>query len=133
MPRLLNHGVMRNEPPITTASLPISTSTAQPGIDSASEHLAGVLVGNGNVDAVLTASEVILRLADVTPPLPPLTYPATGPSDLTGIRAAIAAAVDELVVVVEEGPDLEEALRAGHGARLLNELLDRLPEDEGQR
>lgn len=113
-----------------TATPRVPTSTAHPGIERASEHLAAVLVGNGDVDAVLTASEVILRLAEVTPPLPPLTYPATGPSDLPGIRAAVTAAAEQLSVVVDSGEDLEEALRAGHGARLLHELLGRLPQDD---
>ena len=113
-----------------TAPPQVPTSTAHPGIERASEHLAAVLVGNGDVDAVLTASEVILRLAEVTPPLPPLTYPATGPSDLPGIRAAVSAAAQELAVVVDGGDDLEEALRAGHGAHLLHELLERLTQDD---
>ena len=111
----------------------VPTSTAHPGIERASAHLAGVLVGNGHLDAVLSASEVILRLADVTPPLPPLAYPATGPSDLPGIRAAVTAAIEELATVTDDvDADLQEALRAGHGAHLLHELLERLAAEENR-
>jgi len=115
---------MNTQQPTTSTAVP--TSTAHPGIERASAHLAAVLVGNGNVDAVLSSSEMILRLADVTPPLPPLTYPTTGPSDLPGIRAAVIEAITELVAVADDGDDLNEALRAGHGAHLLRELLTRL-------
>jgi len=115
---------MNTQQPTTSTAVP--TSTAHPGIERASAHLAAVLVGNGDVDAVLSSSEAILRLADVTPPLPPLTYPTTGPSDLSGIRAAVTEAITELVAVADDGDNHDEALRAGHGAQLLHELLTRL-------
>jgi len=107
----------------------VSTSTTHAGINAASDHLAAIVVARLDMDTTLTAAEVILDLADVSPPLPPLTYPDTGPSTAVGVDQALAAAVQALAQAAETSPETSEALRAAYAVRDLRALQARRAQD----
>ena len=105
----------------------VPTTALHPTVEAASQILAGVLVGELDVDTALSVSEAILILGDVFPPPPPLHYPETGTDAYQGITTALG----HLARAVEETPTAAEALRAGRAAQVLRDLLARPAADEG--
>ena len=98
----------------------VPTTALHPTVEAASRVLAGVLVARPDVDTVLSVSEAILILGDVSPPLPPLDYPEVGIDAHEGITTALG----HLARAVEQVPTAEEALRAGRAAKVLRDLLE---------
>lgn len=97
----------------------IETQPVPEHIAAACEELAAVLVGEpADVETRLVVAEALSVLGDVTPPYPPLTYPATGSAPAQGVAAALTS----LDRAVDAAADVDEATRigrAGHELRLL--------------
>lgn len=104
----------------------VTTSTASPGIENACALLATVAAApTHDLDAALTASEVIYELSNVIPPLPPMALPEDVCADASDVDGALAAAIEELSAVTSSTADAREALRAGHAVHALRALRTR--------
>lgn len=97
----------------------IETQPVPEHVGAACDALAGVLVGEpADVETRLVVAEALSILGDVTPPYPPLTYPAAGVAPAQGVEAAVAS-LERAAAAAESVGQTIRIGRAGHELRLL--------------